>query len=336
MTTQTTGAAELPEALRVLTQYERNDGYRLDGSVPRDWALAAYNELRRLHAENEALRAREAVPPCQWAHKGCDTPNYCESVQRCTARDSGRAQPAGAATPAKPSPHADAHEIALFDEYMRGCREYNIEPDLGTAFHAGRKSARGAATPAAPAPGVPNETPEVRYALAHADTAADLLMRAHEQAPETWRGWYDDALVHIDIARKALAAAPQSPAAAPLDLIRRSLGKRGGFNTFDGDDVELVKAAANILAKDWIILQHLESKKPAHPSSQPAVTAGAVDALDAARLDYLQQTGSTVEVLPGVEFGDAWRFRVGGLHAAVGPDLRAAIDAALAARRGGA
>lgn len=69
---------------------------------------------------------------------------------------------------------------------------------------------------------------------------------------------------------------------------------------------------------------------------QPAVAAGAVDALDAARLDYLQQTGSTVEVLPGVEFGDAWRFRVGGLHAAVGPDLRAAIDAALAARRGGA
>lgn len=62
-----------------------------------------------------------------------------------------RAQPAGAATLAKPSPHADADEIALFDEYMRGCREYNIEPDLGTAFHAGRKSARVAATPAAPA-----------------------------------------------------------------------------------------------------------------------------------------------------------------------------------------
>lgn len=54
--------------------------------------------------------------------------------------------------------------------------------------------------------------PDVRYALAHADTAADLLMRAHEKAPETWRGWYDDALVHIDIARKALAAAP-TPAA---------------------------------------------------------------------------------------------------------------------------
>lgn len=64
-----------------------------------------------------------------------------------------------------------------------------------------------------------------------------------------------------------------APAAAPLDLIRRSLGKREGFNTFDGNDVELVKAAANILAEDWIILQHLESKKSTHPSPQPAVTA---------------------------------------------------------------
>lgn len=46
----------------------------------------------------------------------------------------------------------------------------------------------------------------VAYAKQHADVAAQLLMDAHAKAPETWRGWYDDALTHIDIARRALAA----------------------------------------------------------------------------------------------------------------------------------
>jgi hypothetical protein len=66
---------------------------------------------------------------------------------------------------------------------------------------------------------------DVKYALAHADTAADLLMRAHERAPETWRGWYDDALVHIDIARKALAASPAQPAPEPAEIenLRKAL-----------------------------------------------------------------------------------------------------------------
>lgn len=42
-------------------------------------------------------------------------------------------------------------------------------------------------------------------------------MDAHTQAPETWRGWYDDALVHIDIARKSLAdLAAQPQEAAPV------------------------------------------------------------------------------------------------------------------------
>lgn len=40
---------------------------------------------------------------------------------------------------------------------------------------------------------------------------------------------------------------------------------------------------------------------------------------DSALLDHIQRTGSTVELLPGN------RFRIGGLHAAVSTDLRAAI-----------
>jgi hypothetical protein len=43
---------------------------------------------------------------------------------------------------------------------------------------------------------------------------------------------------------------------------------------------------------------------------------------DTARLDYLQQRGATVELLPSL------RFRIGGLHAAVNQDIRAAIDIA--------
>jgi hypothetical protein len=49
---------------------------------------------------------------------------------------------------------------------------------------------------------------------------------------------------------------------------------------------------------------------------------------DTARLDYLQRTGSTLEILPGTTQGARFRFRVGGLHAAVSDDLRAAIDTA--------
>jgi len=49
------------------------------------------------------------------------------------------------------------------------------------------------------------------------------------------------------------------------------------------------------------------------------------DAEDAARLDYLQDTGSTVEIVPGPT---GWSFRVGGLHRSACSHIRAAIDAA--------
>lgn len=59
-----------------------------------------------------------------------------------------------------------------------------------------------------------------------------------------------------------------------------------------------------------------------------ATTQPAAQGMDTARLDYLQQTESTVDLL----IGEPMRFRVGGLHSAVSPDLRTAIDAALAAQ----
>jgi hypothetical protein len=46
----TTTITVQPELLQILAQFERNDGYRLDGSVPREWAQAAYNALSALSA----------------------------------------------------------------------------------------------------------------------------------------------------------------------------------------------------------------------------------------------------------------------------------------------
>lgn len=53
--------------------------------------------------------------------------------------------------------------------------------------------------------------------------------------------------------------------------------------------------------------------------------------VDAERLDYLQECGVTVEVLPG---RPGWTFRIGGLHGTVHRSVRTAIDAARAAQEG--
>jgi hypothetical protein len=52
---------------------------------------------------------------------------------------------------------------------------------------------------------------------------------------------------------------------------------------------------------------------------------------DAERLDYLQNRAATVEILPD---GSWWKFRIGGLHSAQSPNIRAAIDSARAAGDG--
>ena len=53
--------------------------------------------------------------------------------------------------------------------------------------------------------------------------------------------------------------------------------------------------------------------------------------VDAERLDYLQECGVAVEVLPG---RPGWTFRIGGLHGTVHRSVRTAIDAARAAQEG--
>ncbi|MFY9460416.1 MAG: hypothetical protein WAP57_11775 [Aquabacterium commune] len=46
-----------------------------------------------------ALTAAQEVPKCEFLAHGCDTPSYCQSVQRCTARDKTRAATAQPAAP---------------------------------------------------------------------------------------------------------------------------------------------------------------------------------------------------------------------------------------------
>jgi hypothetical protein len=42
------------------------------------------------------------------------------------------------------------------------------------------------------------------HALQHVKTASQLLFEAHAARPDTWLGFYDDALVHADITVKDL------------------------------------------------------------------------------------------------------------------------------------
>lgn len=60
------------------------------------------------------------------------------------------------------------------------------------------------------------------------------------------------------------------------------------------------------------------------PTQPHPATPASAEADDTKRLNYLQDSGSTVEILPS--HGGGWRFRVGGIHAAVSSDIRVAID----------
>jgi hypothetical protein len=55
---------------------------------------------------------------------------------------------------------------------------------------------------------------------------------------------------------------------------------------------------------------------------------------DAERLDYMDNTGSTVEMMPGYPDFYPMHFRVGGMLNTTDPSLRNAIDAAIDAAKG--
>lgn len=105
------------------------------------------------------------------------------------------------------------------------------------------------------------------------------------------------------------------------------------------DDLRLLAASMRHSAGQWMV-PGWDGHKVATLLEKAQASLLAKEAecealkLDAARLDYLQSRGATVEILPD---GSWWKFRIGGLHSAQSPNIRAAIDAARAAAdQGGA
>lgn len=155
---------------------------------------------------------------------------------------------------------------------------------------------------------------KVLYEMATGNNADEVANRTPEQRTAL-----------ADAFRASITAASQpSPSPAPAQPGQegeRTLGVYCGISPDDVKDPTHPRYVAGFKAG------HASgSKRAARAAPQPATA-------DAVRLDHLQGTGSTIDLLPGETEFHPMRFRVGGLHKAVSTDVREAIDAALAAQR---
>jgi hypothetical protein len=91
----TTPKGQVPEAPYLQLAELLASGQHLVSAERKEAAAA----IRSLHAQVAALTAAQEMPKCEFLAHGCDTPSYCQSVQRCTARDEKRAPPAQPAAP---------------------------------------------------------------------------------------------------------------------------------------------------------------------------------------------------------------------------------------------
>lgn len=207
------------------------------------------------------------------------------------------------------------------------------------AYQAGRESRSALEAPAAPADGA---TPgpwfvrkrevngELRDCFVAAPDCQGLAYDACILCDDEYHDGVGRKLADCELIvaavnqhRAALAAAPQAPAAPSDEQLLSEWDRVSG----------ITEATKRRLACMRSVLQRWGSAAPAAP---------AVDASDdKALLDFLQQTASTIEVLPTDGGFLPLRFCVGGLHGAVGPDVRRAIrmargKAAAQAKEGGA
>ena len=247
MTTQHTGAAELPEAIRLAEI--------LEGDYCPDWfyeqgvdEVAA--ELRRLHtycmelesqviadcmthgtgAKVEALRAQPAAVQVPEAvlqairAAGMHLIRGMNDVYSLIPAMSATAQPAGAATPAVPRKEWLLERLAKCDDSMASAGRPCDGPPGCTAHNClgcDDFKARPSATPAAPAPEVPEDLAELsmlnqlielgaKAAGFHATSNSDDGAKgttAHVQ-------WHETRAKMGELIRSHYAAAPQPPAAA--------------------------------------------------------------------------------------------------------------------------
>lgn len=184
MTTPTTGAAELPEALRIADELDAvATAFRMPGRFILETQAAA--ELRRLHRENEALRAQPAgaqVPEAVLQAiraAGMHLIRGMNDVYSLIPAMNATAQPAGAATPAAPQMPAEQCLV---------CGE--TEPYSGSCGSNDRRALckKSEATPAAPAPGVPAKQVIAwrvvhQSCLGHGDVKGDWI----DGAPTEWQ-----------------------------------------------------------------------------------------------------------------------------------------------------
>jgi hypothetical protein len=101
------------------------------------------------------------------------------------------------------------------------------------------------------------------------------------------------------------------------ERLQRCLTLMGSASAGEGQEGFSARLAENVNRLTHAVDQHF---------SQAAAVPEAVER-DAARLDYLQRRGATVEIVS--VGGGGWKFRVGGQYSSANSSIREAIDAAI-------
>lgn len=333
--TNTTGAAELPEAMSVEAAYSGDKligyvlrtsgdprpllvwadqsvmtGFRMgDGFVPGFQETIDYRPMK-LYAENEALRAQPAGAPripvanLIELHQGL-ADNLHDGPARnlhLATVEALRTQPAGAATPAAPCGPAEQCFV---------CGE--IEPYSGSCGSNDRRAlCKKAAAPQPPA------------AEQSGGKNAQLATDSDPIAPGQQRSMAGPLAMgqRVGDGQHEAGRHTQAQGNKLLTVAERNL--RRFLETAVFRDEADRQAALNCL-------EVLSDKRP---SPQPAVTAGAVDALDAARYRWLreQHEGDDAEETCCVFAPNDMRECLAPVGSLPG-ELDEFIDAALAAQR---
>lgn len=172
-----------------------------------------------------------------------------------------------------------------------------------------------------------------------------------------WAAWRDRAALAAAAPASHIETAEVQPAAWLDDVTLDAFIRSYPWRDLHGARTMVRSAVAKFAqpsegssaegAEPVILLRELMTRCTIMPQHwMPADLREKVDALlaapvavehpDAARLDYLQQRGATVEIVMGKPVSAGWEFRVGGRNGSCSRNLRSAIDAALQATKEGA
>jgi len=192
--------AQAAPAYQIALDIRTAQGWKLGG----DKVPVLYTDTingQQVMRDDVWLCTTEAIASASQAAPTCDTPRYCQSVQRCTAQDERRAAPAAVAGPDDPMVGAilgaaydfrDAHLSGSMNQKRSAHAE--LESTIRTAL---------AAAPAAQA--------ALLEALKEAQAGLEF---AAARLPHT-TGFVPSHIAALNIVNAALAAAPSTQAAQP-------------------------------------------------------------------------------------------------------------------------